>query len=84
MRFVLVPGLLDETARNKGPDHAIDVHAPDRADPPSRDRLPVGDHGEGLERGLGEPRLLAVEHPALDEGRAFGPRVVAPSAGDLA
>ena len=39
-------------------------------DPAAADRLAVGDHGERLEGGLGQPGLLAVEEELLDD-RAY-------------
>ena len=81
--LAVVAGLLDQSAREQGADDAVDVDPAHGADPAARDRLPVGDDRERLERGLGETGLLAVEHEALDERRALGARVVPPAAGDL-
>jgi hypothetical protein len=46
--------------------------------------LLVGHHRQRLERGLGEPRLLPVEHERLDDRRELLARVVPPATRDVA
>ena len=79
--LVVLAGLLDQAAGEQGAHHAVDVDAADRRDPGPGDRLLVGDHGQGLQRRLGEPGLLALEHEALDDRGVLLARVVAPAAG---
>ena len=83
-RLGVVPGLLDQPARHQRAHHAVDVHATDRRDAGAADRLLVGDHRERLQRGLGEPCLLPVEHELLDDAGEVLAGVVAPAAGDVA
>ena len=71
--LAVVAGLLDQAAGDQGAHHAVDVDAAHRGDPRPAHRLPVGDDGERLERGLGQPGLLAVEHEPLDVRRARRP-----------
>ena len=75
--------VLDEPAQHQRPDHAVAVDAAHRRYPGPADRLPVGDDGQGLERRLGEPDLLAVPDEPLDERRAVLPSIEAPAARDL-
>ena len=82
--LAVLAGLLDQAAGQQGAHHAVDVHAADRGHPGPGHRLLVGHDGEGLQRRLGEPRLLPVEHEALDDGGVLLARVVAPAAGDVA
>ena len=49
--------LLDQPAGDQGAQHTLDVDPTDRPDPGPRDRLEVGDDGQGLQRRLGQPRL---------------------------
>ena len=51
----------------QGADHPVDVHPAHRGDPRAGDRLPVGDHRQGLQRGAGELGPLAVEQQPLHE-----------------
>ena len=81
---VVLAGLLDQAAGEQRAHHAVDVDAADRRDPGPRDRLLVGDHGQRLQRRLGEPRLLAVEDEPLDDRGELLAGVVAPAAGDVA
>ena len=67
--LAVLAGLLDQPAGEQGAHHAVDVDAADRRDPGPGDRLLVGDHGQRLQRGLGEPGLLAVEDEPLDDRR---------------
>ena len=43
---------------DQGADDAVDVDAADAGDPGPGDRLPIGDHGQRLQRRAGQPRLL--------------------------
>ena len=47
--------------------HAVDVNPSDRGYPTARDGLAVGNDGQGLQRGLGEPRGGPADDEALDE-----------------
>src|ERR1700728_3606085 len=76
--------LLDEPAQHQSADHAVAVDAAHGRYPGAAHRLPVGDHGQGLERRLGQPDLLAVAHESLDERGALLAGVEAPAAGYLA
>ena len=76
--------LLDQAAQGERAQHAVAVDPADRGHPGPADRLPVGDHGQGLQGGLGEPDLLAVPDEALHHRGALGPGVEAPAARHLA
>src|SRR5487761_245251 len=76
--------LLHQAAQGERAHHAVAVDAADRGHPGPAHRLPVGDHGERLERGLGQPHLLPVGEEPLHHGSARLPRVEPPAAGDLA
>ena len=67
--LVVLARLLDQPAGEQGAHHAVDVDAADRRDPGARDRLLVGDDRQGLQRRLGEPRLLPLEDEPLDDAR---------------
>ena len=82
--LAVLAGLLDQPAGQQRAHHAVDVDAADRRHPGARHRLLVGDHRQRLERGLGEPRLLALEHERLDDRGELLARVEAPAAGDVA
>src|ERR1700733_2875866 len=73
-------GVLDQPAQHERPDHAVAVDTADRRDPGPADRLPVGDHGQGFERRLGEADLLPVPDEPLDQGRAVLTSIEAPAA----
>src|SRR5580693_9054749 len=73
-------GILDEPAQHQRPDHAVAVDTAHRRDPGPADRLPVGDHGQGLERRLREPDLLTVPDEPFDQWRAVLPSIEAPAA----
>ncbi len=57
---------------------------PDRGDPRPADRLAVGDHGQGLQRRLGEPHLLPAGDEALHHRGTFLAGVEPPSTRHLA
>ncbi len=78
------PASSTRPAGEQGAHDAVDVDAAHRRDPGPRDRLLVGHHRERLERGLGQPGLLALEHEALHRGRVGLAGVVAPPAGHVA
>src|SRR5580692_3085085 len=65
--------VLRQAAQHQRPDHAVAVHPPHRGYPRAADGLPVGDHGEGLERGLGKPYFLSVPDEPLHQRRAVLP-----------
>ena len=77
-------GLLHQAAQHQRAHHAVAVDAADRGNPGPAHRLPVGDHGQRLQRRLGEPDLLAVADEALHDRSALLPRVEAPAARHLA
>ena len=82
--LVVGAGLLDQAARQQRAHHAVDVDPADRGDAAAADRLLVGHHGQGLERGLRQAGLLPVEHePLHDRGEVLA-GVVAPAAGHVA
>ena len=74
--------LVDQTAHEERPHNAIDVDASHGRDAGPAHRLAVGDDREGLQRRLGEPRMLSVEHEALDGVRIGRPGVVPPAVAD--
>src|SRR5215472_364989 len=76
--------LLDQAAQCERPHHAVAVHPAHSGHLGSAHRLPVGDDGQRLERGLGEPYFLAVAHEPLDHLRVLRPGVKAPAARDRA
>src|SRR5580692_4591304 len=76
--------LLHQPAKHQGADHAVAVDAAHRRYPGAAHRLPVGDDGQGLERRLGQPDLLAVAHESLHDRGALLAGVVTPAAGHLA
>src|SRR6204780_701519 len=76
--------LLDQPAQPQRADHAVAVDAAHGRYPGAAHRLPVGDHGQGLERRLGQPDLLAVAHESLAERGAPLAGVEAPAAVCLA
>ena len=75
-----VPESSAEAAQDERPDHAVAVDAAHGGYPRPADGLPVGDDGQGLERRLGEPYLLAVPDEPLHERRAVLPSIEAPAA----
>ena len=77
-------GLGDQPARQQRPHHRVDVDAAHRADPRPGHRLPVGDHGQRLQRGAGQLRPGAVEQQPLDVRRVPRPGVHPPAAAGLA
>ena len=77
-------GFLDQAAQHQRAHHAVAVDPADGRDAGPADRLPVGDHGQGLQRGLGEADLLPVADEPLDQRGAVLAGVVPPAAGDLA
>ena len=82
--LVVVTGLGDQTPGQQRPHHAVDVHPADRGDPGPRDRLLVRDHGQRLQRRLGQLGLLAVQHVRDDQVGVLLAGVVAPAAAELA
>src|SRR5258705_9357 len=63
--LVLGARLLDQAPQGQGAHHAVTVDAAHRRNPRPADRLPVGDHGQRLQRGLGQPDLLPIADEAL-------------------
>src|SRR5262245_20669778 len=72
--------LLDQAPQGQGAHHAVTVDAAHRRDPRPADRLPVGDHGQRLQRGLGQPDLLPVADEALHHRCAVLAGIEAPAA----
>ena len=60
--------LVHQPAGDQRPHDAVDPDAADRRHAGAGHRLAVGDDGEGLQRGLGEPAALPVDQVALDDG----------------
>src|SRR5215831_11554268 len=75
--------LLDQAPQGQGAHHAVTVDAAHRRDPRPADRLPVGDHGQRLQCGLGQPDLLPVADEALHHRCALLAGVEAPAARHL-
>ena len=76
--------LLHQPAQRQRAHDRVAVDAADRRHPRPADRLPVGDHGQGLQRRLGEAHLLAVAHEPLHHRRALLARVEPPPPGHVA
>src|SRR5690606_18572104 len=74
--------LLDQTPLQEGAHHTVAVDSADGGHPAPAGRLAVGDGREGLQRGLGEAGLLAVQDEALDGRRVLRAAVEAPAAHD--
>src|SRR6185503_12144305 len=74
---------VDETALVQGLEHAADVHAADFLDLRPPDGLTVGDDGERLQRGRGEPLGTRRELRAFDCFGVLGAREDLPAATDL-
>src|SRR5215467_2806853 len=85
-RAALVIGscLFDEPAKDERAHDAVAIDAAHSRHLHPAHRLPVGDHGEGLERRLGQPDLLAVTDELLHQRRELSSGVVTPATSDLA
>ena len=77
--LAVLAGLLHQPTGEQRAHHPVDVDASDRRHPCSRYGLFVGDDRERLERGLGQPRLLSLEHETLDDRCVVVAGVVAPA-----
>src|SRR5271170_7809757 len=77
-------GFLDQATQHQGSHHAVAVDPADGRNPGPADRLAVGHHGQGLQRGLGQADLLAVADDPLDQRRAVLASVEPPAAGNFA
>src|SRR6185437_4608468 len=81
--LVLGARLFDQAPQGQGAHHAVTVDAAHRRNPRPADRLPVGDHGQRLQRGLGQPDLLPVADEALYHRCALLAGIKAPAARHL-
>ena len=80
--FVLLPEDLDQPALEQRLHHRAGVHPAHVLDLRAGDRLPVGDDGQRLERGTGQPLRLHPEEPP-HELPAVGVGPELPAAGHL-
>ena len=64
----------------QGAHDAVDIDPADLGDAPPGDRLPVGDDGQGLQRGLTQARGGAADDELLDEVGVLGHGGEAPPA----
>src|SRR4051794_2521003 len=80
----LAATFFDQAPRQQGTHHAVTVDTPDRRDARAGGRLLVRDHGQRLQRGLGQPDLLAVEDELLHVRCEVTPRVQPPASGGAA
>src|SRR6516164_8674152 len=76
--------LLDQAAQHQRAHHAVAVDAAHGRDAGPADRLPVGHHGQGLQRRLGETDLLPVAHEPLDQRGAVLAGIEPPAPRNLA
>src|SRR6266487_856795 len=81
--FVFGARLLDQAAQRQGAHHPVTVDPPYGGDACPADRLPVGDHGQRLQRGLGQPDLLPVAYEALHHRRTLLAGVETPASRHL-
>src|SRR5262249_3352776 len=76
--------LLAQAAQGQGTHDRVTVDPPHGRDPRAADRLPVGDHGQRLQRGLGQPDLLPVADESLHHRCALLAGIEAPATRHLA
>ena len=63
--------------------HAVNIDSPDCRDTTATDRLSVCHYSQGLQCGLGEPSLLAIQHVLVDNMCEIIAGVIAPATTDL-
>src|SRR5262245_33808465 len=76
--------LLDQAAQGQGTHDRVTVDTPHGRDPRAAERMPVGDHGQRLQRGLGQPDLLPVADESLHHRCALLAGIEAPATRHLA
>src|SRR5215470_6795304 len=81
--LLVCPRLFGEAAQHQRAHDPVAVDPADRGHARAADRLAVRDHGQGLQRRLGQPDLLRVTDETLDQRRAILAGVETPAACDF-